>query len=50
MAAACEAGLLDDQVRAHLRGGDLELSWKGEGLPIMMTGATAFVYDGEIEL
>ena len=50
MAAACEAGLLDDQVRAHLRGGDLELCWRGEGMPVMMTGATAFVYDGEIEL
>lgn len=50
MAAAHQAKLLDAQATAYLRGGKLDLSWLGEGKPVMMTGATATVYEGEIDL
>ena len=50
MAAAHQAGLLDAQATAVLRGGELDLSWQGEGKPVKMTGATATVYEGVIEL
>ena len=50
MAAGRQLGLLDAQARATLLGGELELDWPGEGQPVMMTGSTAMVYEGEIEL
>ena len=50
MAAANMLGLLDQRATAHLLGGDLQLSWQGEGKPVMMTGSTAHVYEGEIKL
>jgi diaminopimelate epimerase len=43
-------GLLDETVRVHLRGGDLVISWKGEGQPVWMTGPAMEVYEGNIEL
>lgn len=50
MIAARQLDLLDSSATAYLSGGQLELSWQGEGKPVMMTGATADVYDGEIKL
>lgn len=48
MAAGQMLGLLDHTATASLRGGDLILDWQGEGKPVMMTGSTAMVYQGEI--
>ena len=50
MAAGNMLGLLDNRATAHLLGGDLQLSWQAEGKPVMMTGSTAHVYEGEIKL
>ena len=43
-------GLLDERVRARLRGGDLVIFWPGEGKPVWMTGPAVRVYEGEIDL
>ena len=43
-------GLLDETVKVELRGGNLTVKWPGPGTPVLMTGATSFVYKGEIEL
>jgi diaminopimelate epimerase len=43
-------GLLDNQVRITLPGGDLVIEWQGEGAPVMMEGPTARVFDGQIRL
>ena len=50
MVAGNRLGLLDDQALARLRGGELQLSWQGDGRPVMMTGDTAMVYEGELTL
>ncbi len=43
-------GLLDEQVKVHLKGGDLVVSWKGGSEPVWMAGPANLVYEGEIEL
>jgi len=43
-------GLLDREVTVTTRGGDLGISWAGEGKPVMMTGPAVTVFEGEIEL
>ena len=43
-------GLLDHEVAVTARGGELGISWAGEGRPVMMTGPAVTVYEGEIEL
>ncbi|MDP1718647.1 MAG: diaminopimelate epimerase [Burkholderiales bacterium] len=43
-------GLLDSRVRVTTRGGDLVISWAGEGRPVMMTGPAATVFEGEMEI
>jgi diaminopimelate epimerase len=50
MVAGVQLGLLDNQAEASLLGGDLQLDWQGPGQPVMMTGATSLVFDGEIDL
>ncbi|MCP4492788.1 MAG: diaminopimelate epimerase [Gammaproteobacteria bacterium] len=47
--AGCQLGLLDSESSAELRGGELKLEWQGEGNPVMMTGETAMVFQGDIE-
>ena len=42
-------GLLDQQASADLRGGKLKLEWQGGANPVMMTGETAMVFEGEID-
>ncbi|MCK7592830.1 diaminopimelate epimerase [Pseudomarimonas salicorniae] len=42
-------GLLDDQVRVTLPGGDLHIRWSGDGSPVRMRGPAQFVFEGEIE-
>ncbi|MGB5329319.1 MAG: diaminopimelate epimerase [Gammaproteobacteria bacterium] len=49
MVAGVQLGLLDNSVRAILSGGELNLEWQGDTNPVMMTGETAMVYQGEIE-
>lgn len=48
--AGIQLGLLDREVTARTRGGDLGISWAGEGSPVMMTGPAVTVFEGEMEL
>jgi diaminopimelate epimerase len=48
--AARARGLLDERVTVSTRGGDLGISWAGDGEPVMMTGPAVTVFVGEIEL
>jgi diaminopimelate epimerase len=41
-------GWLSSPVSVTLPGGELSISWSGEGEPVLMTGPTAHVFDGEI--
>ncbi len=43
-------GLLDSQVKVNLRGGSLDISWDGEGEPVLMTGPATSVFHGQIKL
>ena len=49
MVAGVRLGLLDSPATAKLIGGELKLEWQGDENPVMMTGETAMVYQGEIE-
>ena len=48
--AGMARGLLDATVTVHTRGGDLTISWAGEGGPVFMTGPAVSVFEGEIEI
>ena len=41
---------LSESVKVVLKGGELVVSWGGEGQPVLMTGAATTVYQGRIEL
>ncbi|GMQ87130.1 MAG: diaminopimelate epimerase [Gammaproteobacteria bacterium] len=41
---------LDETVNVELRGGDLVVSWAGEGHPVLMTGPATFVFEGTIQI
>lgn len=43
-------GLLDEVVEVTARGGKLTIQWPGSNAPVMLSGATATVYTGEIDL
>lgn len=45
-----QRGLLGNKVRVTTRGGDLGISWQGEGKPVLMTGPAVSVFSGEIEI
>ncbi len=49
MVAGVQLDLLEARASAILPGGELNLEWHGEAKPVMMTGETAMVYQGEIE-
>jgi diaminopimelate epimerase len=49
MVVGVQLGLLDTTAKAILLGGELNLEWQGDSNPVMMTGETAMVYQGEIE-
>jgi diaminopimelate epimerase len=49
MVAGVQLGLLESATKVFLLGGELNLEWQGEANPVMMTGETAMVYQGEIE-
>lgn len=40
-------GLLDQCVRVRTRGGDLTVSWRGDGAPVIMKGPARTVFEGE---
>jgi len=48
--AGIRRGLLDEEVRVTTRGGDLVIGWRGDNLPVIMTGDAVRVFDGEIEI
>lgn len=43
-------GVLDNEVRVSLPGGDLVISWAGVGQPLFMTGPATRVFEGQIQL
>jgi diaminopimelate epimerase len=49
MVAGVQLELLETSASAILLGGELNLEWQGGTNPVMMTGETAMVYQGEIE-
>lgn len=50
VAAGIQNKLLDHDVVAHLRGGDLSIQWAGEGQPVMMTGPATTSFEGTLKL
>jgi diaminopimelate epimerase len=48
--AGIRRGLLDSPVRIDARGGQLAISWAGEGQPVWLTGPAVTVFEGEMEL
>ncbi|MDD9196552.1 diaminopimelate epimerase [Aliivibrio sp. S3MY1] len=42
--------LLGEDVNVSLPGGDLQISWKGPGYPLFMTGPATHVYDGQLSI
>jgi diaminopimelate epimerase len=48
--AGIRRGLLDSPVRIDARGGQLSISWDGEGQPVWLTGPAVTVFEGEIEI
>ena len=46
MVAGVKLNLIDSTATAHLPGGELELSWAGQGCAVYKTGPAEFVYDG----
>jgi diaminopimelate epimerase len=46
--AGIARGLLDGAVIVTMRGGDLGISWRGPGTPVVMTGPAVTVFEGEI--
>lgn len=45
-----DQGLLDAKVRVVLRGGELDIAWKGGKAPVLMTGPAESVFEGQITL
>ncbi|ANQ18343.1 diaminopimelate epimerase [Vibrio natriegens] len=41
-------GLLDENVKVSLPGGELNISWQGPGKPLFMTGPASHVFDGQL--
>ena len=49
MVAGVQLGLLNNSATAELSGGELNMEWQGGANPVMMTGETAMIYQGEID-
>jgi diaminopimelate epimerase len=47
--AGCLRGLLDDNVKVDLPGGQLNIQWQNPN-PVMMTGPVSTVYEGTVEI
>ena len=50
VAVGIHNSLLDNTVQVELKGGDLTISWPGNGKPLLMTGPAQTVYKGKISL
>jgi diaminopimelate epimerase len=50
MVIARQQDLVGDMVTVELRGGNLQIQWKGEGEPVWMTGPATQVFEGQIEI
>ena len=48
--AGMTRGLLEPRVKVSTRGGELAISWEGEGHPVRMTGPATTVFEGEIDI
>ncbi len=48
--AGYKQGRLGDDVTVHLAAGSLNIQWRGEDEPVFMTGTTACVFEGEINI
>ncbi|MDH5277331.1 MAG: diaminopimelate epimerase, partial [Gammaproteobacteria bacterium] len=43
-------GQLEPQVTVELPGGDLQIRWDGEGLPVWMTGEAITAFEGTVQI
>lgn len=50
VAIGTQQGRLAEHVQVDLPGGSLQISWQGEGSPVMMTGPATTVFEGKITL
>ncbi len=50
VASGIRRGLLDSPVAVHARGGRLQIAWRGDAHPVLMTGPAEKVFEGEIEI
>ncbi|EKA3120552.1 diaminopimelate epimerase [Vibrio alginolyticus] len=48
VAVGIRQGLLDENVKVSLPGGELRIAWQGPGKPLFMTGPTTHVFDGQL--
>lgn len=48
--AGIRRGLLASPVAVSMRGGELQISWAGEGQAVYLSGPAVSVFDGEIEI
>lgn len=48
--AGISLGLLEKRVLVNLRGGQLDITWEGEGKPVIMTGPAKTVFHGQIRI
>ncbi len=48
--AGIRRGLLDSPVRVNTRGGELSITWAGQGSPVLLTGPAVSVFEGEIDI
>jgi diaminopimelate epimerase len=48
--AGIRRGKLNASVQVHTHGGKLTVEWAGKGHPVLMTGPTATVFSGEIDV
>ncbi|MBC3870969.1 diaminopimelate epimerase [Undibacterium oligocarboniphilum] len=48
--AGIRRGLLDSPVQVSTHGGELSITWQGEGQSVMLTGPAVTVFEGEINL
>jgi diaminopimelate epimerase len=50
VAVAHRRGLLDPEVSVGVRGGELQVNWRGPGEPIWLSGPTEISFEGHVEV
>lgn len=48
--AGIRRGVLQSPVQVQMRGGELQITWQGEGHPVFLSGPAVTVFEGEIEV